>query len=204
MTISVGPGVEECFYEPLKSGQTLEIDYQVIDGGQGELDISFHLTAPGGRVIIMDYKKPDKNHRYEVEEDGDYRICFDNRFSSFNSKTVFFEIMIDSDEDEKEPWDDLSEEQNQEEQYELTIQVIEEAVKKVKTHLMKVRHMQETARAYGARDFNVIEEYYKRVNYWSMLQIIVMLVVGIVQVIMVKSLFDEQSTFHKLWKSGWR
>lgn len=33
--------------------------------------------------------------------------------------------MIDADEDEREPWDDLSEEQTQEEQYELTIQVIE-------------------------------------------------------------------------------
>lgn len=69
---------------------------------------------------------------------------------------------------------------------------------------MKVRHLQETARAYGARDIHVIEEEFKRVNYWSMLQIIVMILVGVIQVVMVKSLFDEQSAIHKLWKSGWR
>lgn len=30
ITINVGPKSEECFYETLKSGQALDIDYQVL------------------------------------------------------------------------------------------------------------------------------------------------------------------------------
>ena len=29
MTIEVGPGSEQCFYETIKSGETLDIEYQV-------------------------------------------------------------------------------------------------------------------------------------------------------------------------------
>jgi len=47
--------------------------------------------------------------RTEASEEGDYRMCWDNTFSHFNSKTVFFEIIVESDDDddddEKDPWD---------------------------------------------------------------------------------------------------
>jgi protein ERP2 len=36
----------------------------------------------------------------EASEEGDYRFCFDNTFSHFNSKTVFFEIIVESDDDD--------------------------------------------------------------------------------------------------------
>lgn len=36
-------------------------------------------------------------------------MCWDNTFSRFNSKTVFFEIIVESDDDddddERDPWD---------------------------------------------------------------------------------------------------
>jgi protein ERP2 len=45
-------------------------------------------------------------NRTEASEEGDYRLCWDNTFSHFNSKTVFFEIIVDSDDDdERDPWD---------------------------------------------------------------------------------------------------
>ena len=36
---------------------------QVIDGGQGDIDINFHLYSPTGRQIVSDYKKSDNAHR---------------------------------------------------------------------------------------------------------------------------------------------
>jgi protein ERP2 len=46
----------------------------------------------------------------EAPEDGDYRMCWDNTISRFNSKTVFFEIIVESDDDDeddddRDPWD---------------------------------------------------------------------------------------------------
>ncbi|EEB10414.1 t1/st2 receptor binding protein, putative [Pediculus humanus corporis] len=121
ITISVGPGSKECFYQTLKIDQVLDIDYQVIDGGQGALDISFYLMAPDNRII--------------------------------------------------------------------------NSVKKVKSHLLKIRHLQESFRAFATRDKNILEGNVSKINSWSLFQILIML-----SVVMVKSLFDEKSKFHKIWK----
>lgn len=36
----------------------------------------------------------------KATEAGDYKACFDNRFSVFNAKTVFFEISTENEEDD--------------------------------------------------------------------------------------------------------
>ena len=42
MTVEVPAGAEECFFETVEQGQILEVEYQVIDGGQqNELEINF-------------------------------------------------------------------------------------------------------------------------------------------------------------------
>ncbi len=38
--------------------------------------------------------------RTKTFEDGDHKICFDNTFSIFSAKTVFFEISTDNDEED--------------------------------------------------------------------------------------------------------
>ncbi|KAK6640060.1 hypothetical protein RUM43_008337 [Polyplax serrata] len=204
ITINVVAGREECFYETLTDGQVLDIDYQVIDGGQGALDISFYLSAPDGRIIVMDYKKADKSHRIDIKEDGDYKLCFDNRFSSFNTKTVYFELIIEAEDgtdvDLNVDFNGINRKLGIEDQYELTIQNIEESVKRVSPHLQKVRHLQETLRAFAARDKNILEGNNYRINYWSFIQIVIMIIVGFVQVLMVKSLFDEKPRINRVWK----
>lgn len=44
--------------------------------------------------------------RVEPTEAGDYRLCFDNSFSTISEKLVFFELIFDSfqDEEEVEGW----------------------------------------------------------------------------------------------------
>ena len=33
MTVEVGAGKEECFFESVRKGETIDVDYQVVDGG---------------------------------------------------------------------------------------------------------------------------------------------------------------------------
>lgn len=208
MTISIDPGRQECFYQPVKRGQLIDLEYQVIDGGQGEIDISFYLATPSGRILVSDLKKPENSHRTEASEEGDYRLCWDNTFSNFNSKTVFFEIIVendDDDDDERDPWDIDFENYaglSPEELYDIKIQDIQDVMNRVRTHLVKIRHIQDNLRAFEARDRNIAEGNFVWVNYWSMIQIAVMLFVGLIQVIMVRSLFDDKSRVHRFWKSG--
>lgn len=96
-TVQIEPGALECFYEKAHKNQIIDFEYQVIDGGHGDLDISFELQNPNGHPMITEYKKSDNIHRLDVLVDGDYRFCFDNSFSSFNTKTVFFELIIEWD-----------------------------------------------------------------------------------------------------------
>lgn len=58
----------------------------------------------------------------------------------------------------------------------------QDAINRVRTHLVKIRHIQDTLRAFEARDRNIAEGNFVRVNYWSMIQIAVMLFVGLIQV----------------------
>ena len=39
-------------------------------------------------------------NRTKAFEDGDYKLCFDNSFSIFSAKTIFFEISTNDDEDD--------------------------------------------------------------------------------------------------------
>lgn len=41
-------------------------------------------------------------NRTKTFEDGDHKICFDNTFSIFSAKTVFFEISTDNDDEDDE------------------------------------------------------------------------------------------------------
>lgn len=100
MTIFVESGTSECFYETAKSGSIIDLEYQVIDGGYGDPDISFVIYNTEGEIVSSDYKKSDNVHRLTVSADGDHRFCFDNTFSMFNRKTVFFEVVIETDGEE--------------------------------------------------------------------------------------------------------
>ena len=64
-----------------------------------------------------------------LQELGDYKICFDNTFSYVSSKTVFFELL---NENEDEEYDDLAEifgdEEVDAEYYEVSVSEIEVSV----------------------------------------------------------------------------
>lgn len=201
ITINVDPGKEDCFFQNTKQGDIIDLDYQVIDGGHGDLDITFHLVDPNGRILLADYKKSENTHRADVSVSGDYKFCFDNTFSTYNSKTIFFELIIEGSDDSE--WDDNLDFDgvNIDQIYELKVQDVQEIVNSVRNHLTKVRHLQDLIKSTEARDRNIAEENYFKVNTYSFLQLLLMIVVGMIQVVMVKSLFDERSKAHKIWKN---
>ncbi|XP_035213420.1 transmembrane emp24 domain-containing protein 5-like [Stegodyphus dumicola] len=209
-TIKIGDELSEVvlsssFFQKAKSGSLVEIEYQVIDANFGdveihqELDINFQLFSPHGRELISDYKQSDATHRYDVKEDGDFKFCFDNRHSHFSKKTIYFEVYVDSDsEDYTDRWNDYD--FSPELLYNDTVDQIKISIAKVKEDLSKIKHHQDQLKAIESRDRNLQEHNFTRVNQFSMLIIVVMIVVGTVQVFMVRSLFEEKSKLHKIFK----
>lgn len=210
MTISVAAGLRECFFHSAIAGDVIEIDYQVIDGGHGDFDISFELVDPSGRILYADFKKTENSQRHRVNDEGDYRFCFDNTFSRFNPKTVFFEIIVENEDAAPNAGDDewnndatLFDGLTPEEFYDMKVEDLQNAFGRIRTHLSKARQVQDLLKSFEARDRNIAEENYFRVNVWSMFQIFLMIAVGSIQVWMLRSLFEIDSNMNQFWKLLW-
>lgn len=196
-------GKVECFYHRVKKDETIDIEYQVIDGGHGDLDINFTLNDHVGLIVISDYKKSENIHRYDAEFDGDYRFCFDNSFSAFNRKTVFFEFIVEKDGEQNlgdSQWNESLEGLTPEEYYEMKVQDVMDYIGRIRIQLNKARQIQDVLRSHEARDRNMAEANYKKVNVWSLFQICAMMCVGLLQVFLVRSIFDTNTRMSKLWQ----
>lgn len=195
MTFSVQAGKIDCFFQQAAVNEVIDIEYQVIDASHGELDISFQLTDPVGRVIVADYKKPENSHQHKVVLAGDYRFCFDNSFSTISQKTVFFDLLINNEDSEVDDYDDDKEMEigNGLETYIMRVRDISESVRRVHDNIAGARRLQELISAHEARDRNLAEEMCDRVKNWCAAQLTLMVFIGLTQVIFVKSLFEEKN-----------
>jgi len=209
VTVHVDAGKEECFFETVIKGNTLTVEYQVIDGGStqmSELDINFRIMNPRGEPLIAEFKKSDGAHSQRVEELGDYKICFDNKFSYVSSKTVYFE-MINENEDEE--YDDLAgifddDEEADSEYYEVQVTDIEGKLKKIKEDILKARHLQDQIRVTDLKDRSIMEHNFERVNWMSCFYVVILIAAGLCQVLLVRSLFDDKSKINPLWKKAFK
>ncbi|XP_053549933.1 transmembrane emp24 domain-containing protein 5 [Bombina bombina] len=188
-TFTLRAGQKECFFQPMKKDASLEIEYQVLDGAG--LDVDFYLVSPEGETLVAEERQSDGVHTVETE-DGDYQFCFDNTFSRVSEKVIFFELILDhvgDDGNEKEDWKnyivgtDL---------LDMKLEDIMETINSVKGRLSKSVQLQTLLKAFEARDRNVQESNLDRVNFWSVFNLVVMVVVSAVQVYMLRSLFEDK------------
>ncbi|CAI9570003.1 unnamed protein product, partial [Staurois parvus] len=123
---------------------------------------------------------------------GDYMICFDeNSFSTISEKLVFFEIIFDSQQGDDEPdsWADIVE---PDELLDIKMEDIKESIESMRARLERSMQMQTVLRAFEARDRNLQESNLERVNFWSAVNLGVLVTVAFLQVYMLKSLFDDK------------
>lgn len=191
LTVDVGPGKMECFFQNIKKATGLEVEYQVIDGG--DLDINFFIQAPDGKVLISEHKKSDNLHRIKMTP-GDMKLCLDNTFSHFSNKLVFFEIISDEedDSDEKDIFGEGAQEELQQ-IMDMTLDDFKVKMDHMKDNLDKARNLQTVLKMFEARDRNIVESNFDRVNLLSCVQLVIMVVVGLIQVIMIRNLFNDSS-----------
>ena len=75
-----------------------------------------------------------------------------------------------------------------------------QSLKTIRERMTKTRHLQEQIRAHEFRDRTIAEHNFERINFWSFVQVIVMIVAGLSQVLMIRSIFDEKSPIRKIFK----
>ncbi|VDM06221.1 unnamed protein product [Schistocephalus solidus] len=72
----------------------------------------------------------------------------------------------------------------------------------IATRLHRAQRLQQRSRNNAAVDRVLMETNQQRVMAWSTFQIFVMVFVGIVQTLLIRSLFDEKSSLYRLWVHG--
>ncbi|XP_053326233.1 transmembrane emp24 domain-containing protein 5 [Spea bombifrons] len=188
-TFTLPAGQKECFYQPMKKDATLEIEYQVLDGSS--LDVDFTLLSPFGDVLISEERQSDGVHTVETV-DGDYQFCFDNTFSHMYEKVIFFELILDHMGDEGNEQEDWKNYIIGTDMLDMKLEDILETINSVKGRLSKSLQIQTLLKAFEARDRNIQESNYDRVNFWSTFNLVVMVVVSVIQVFMLRSLFEDK------------
>ncbi|KAM8930584.1 transmembrane emp24 domain-containing protein 5 [Pelodytes ibericus] len=188
-TFTLPAGQKECFFQPMKKDATLEIEYQVLDGTT--LDVDFTLLSPYGDVLISEEQQSDGVHTVETV-DGDYQFCFDNSFSHVYEKVIFFELILDHISDEGNEQEDWKNYIIGTDMLDMKLEDILETINSVKGRLSKSLQIQTLLKAFEARDRNIQESNYDRVNFWSTVNLFIMVVVSVIQVYMLRSLFEEK------------
>ncbi|CAJ0918149.1 unnamed protein product, partial [Mesorhabditis belari] len=206
-TVEVPPGKFQCYFQAVTDSKykSIEVDYQVIDGG--DLNINF-MVLLGAEVLVQENMKTDGSHKIEVKQPGDYQFCFDNAFSYQARKVVFFEIFLYDaagnlddfdyaraglqDANLKKRMEDLG----------VTVEVFQSSATRIKNNFNKVEYHQAVLRAHEARDRAIMNANLDRVTFWSILNALVLMFVAGIQVYMIRSLFEENSKIGQFLRKG--
>jgi len=186
-TIKVHAGKRDCYFEEIKKDGPFEIEYQVIDGG--DLDITFQMIDPKGKILATDIRKEDGVHTVDAPIEGAYQFCFDNGFSRMTDKVVFFEIFSDDDFDYDYNDDDFDFRADDSGLLEDRVSEIQLALSRMKLNMAKTSQIQNLLRAFEAKDRNLIEANRQKVDTWSVIHLVVMCSTAFLQVYLLRSLF---------------
>jgi len=190
-TIIVAPGKRDCYYENFKPETSFELEYQVTDGG--DLDITLEIFDPSGKRVISDVRQEDGLHNLESNKGGDFQFCFDNRFSRMASKTVFWEVFLD--DADYDDYDYADYKLDDEKEFEAdTVTGLKKSLTSIKSNQGKTLQFQAMLRAFEAKDRSVMEHNYERVNFWSFVHLFAMVGTAVLQVYMLRSMFNSTTT----------
>jgi len=206
LSVLIEPGHRECFHQYLSQGLVIEMDYQVIQGG--ELDISLIVSSPTNRAIVSELRKPSAQHKFRTEEVGEYHFCFDNTYSRFAPKKVFFylgsqDAFVDPhftinsiyDNPANMGSDKLGELEDKLEGFRATFT-------KVIKNLELAQRFQTNLKQYDLMDSIQMVHNKSKVDFWSIINIVLMISVGLVQVFMIRSLFEDKSKVGRVLRGG--
>lgn len=82
----------ECFYEDLVENIECSLEYAPITGADPRIDV--YVQSPEGEYIYKEAKKDYDLHKFKVPANGTYTICFSNVFDfSIGENLVYFDLI---------------------------------------------------------------------------------------------------------------
>lgn len=176
LTFELPDKEKQCFHEVIEQGVESVIDFQVLDGGKYDVDAT--LEAPTGQVLFRGIKKQADTYTWKADTTGVYTLCFSNEFSTFSHKLVY----VDFEVGEEKPLPGI--------EHLPQMTKMESSSVNVHEHLNTIFDYQTHHRLMEAKGRRFAEDLCDSVMYWSMIETFIILMIGVGQVLILKSFFS--------------
>uniref|UniRef100_A0A915E6Q0 GOLD domain-containing protein n=1 Tax=Ditylenchus dipsaci TaxID=166011 RepID=A0A915E6Q0_9BILA len=162
LTFELPDNANQCFYEEVKTGVDCVIEFQVVTGGQYDVDVV--LEDP---VEIFS---------------GTYKVCFSNEFSTFSHKVVYMDWQFgDSEHANGRPTPRVG-----------TMNQLDSSSANIGDKLRIVDDYQTHHRLREATSRKRAEDLNERIFIWSLGQTAIVVLLGIGQVLLLRSFFSDK------------
>lgn len=168
---------KECLYHDLtRSDDALVVSYQVLTGGNFEID--FDITGPDNTVIVSEKQKKYSDFLLKSFGVGAYKFCFTNNYGTALKKVeVTLEMEKNNINNEKENPDDI---------------VSNNAIEEIDRNLNVITKMMNYLRAREWRNMYTVQSTESRIVWLSILTMGIMAGISILQATIVHFLFKDR------------
>lgn len=179
LTFDLPDNARECFYEEIKKNQTATLEYQVVTGGQYDVDVT--LESPTKEILYRQIKTQFDSHQFTAQATGVHAVCFSNEFSTFSHKLVYMDFQVG----EEQPLPGIDEHAS-------VLTLLESSAQEIHKSLTAVQDYQTHHRLQESQGRKRAEDLNERVLWWSLAETIAILVIAFGQVIVLRSFFSEK------------
>ncbi|KAK3499330.1 emp24/gp25L/p24 family/GOLD-domain-containing protein [Neurospora hispaniola] len=181
LTYKLVANEKACFFATTKKANEKIAFYFAVQSG-GSFDIDYEVTGPDGNVIMDGQKERQGDFVFTGKQIGDYKFCFNNEMSTFAEKFVDFELAVEDEARVTIP----SKQGSSPEQ----TSALEESLFKISMQLSTVTRNQKYFRTRENRNFSTVRSTEKRIVNFSLIQILLVIAMGALQVFIVRFFFQ--------------
>ncbi|XP_043588534.1 transmembrane emp24 domain-containing protein 7-like [Bombus pyrosoma] len=176
LSFELPDNAKQCFYEEIKQNTTAMLEFQVVTGGQYDVDVI--LEAPNTEIIYKQIKTQFDSHQFTASISGVYKACFSNEFSTFSHKLVYMDFRVG---------DQLPVGEH------VTVMTqMESSAEEVHKHLNSILDYQTHHRLREAQGRKRAEDLNTRVLLWSIMETLTILIISVGQVYVLRTFFTER------------
>ncbi|KAM7540433.1 hypothetical protein Aperf_G00000040129 [Anoplocephala perfoliata] len=215
LTVNVTPGVKDCYF--YEAPTSFIVDVQVV-GSDGGMDIGLAVFDPSGSPIVRRDPTGEASVTISVQphfRERAYAVCLDNRKASYARKKVYLGIELHIDWNnpnpvEKEVIDRMKSHLKTSDSSVGLLSMFDnfdrvtDSLDRISGLLHRSQRLQQRTRNNLAADRAMMQANKDRVTSWSTFQACLLVLVGVFQTLLIRSLFDTNSSFHRLWIRGGR
>jgi hypothetical protein len=180
LTFELPDNANQCFFEELKAGIDSVFEFQVVTGGQYDVDAV--VEDPSGKILYKQPKKQYDTFNFKTSIDGTYKVCFSNEFSTFSHKIIYMDWQYDDGKGhDGKPTPRM-----------VAVTQLESSAATIGDRLRLIDDYQTHHRLREATGRKRAEDLNERVMWWSLGQTAVFIVISIGQVFLVRSFFSDK------------